>query len=226
VAKGLHNLLVNRIMDRAIERHAARHLRGDLIDIGCGTKPYAPLLAPYVRRHVGLDRQQPFNEAARADLIGTAYDIPTADGSFDSALSTATLEHLAEPGRALRETNRVLKPGGLALYTVPLIWHVHAAPWDYYRFTSFGLKHVFEDAGFEIVELEALSGFWVTVGQLFVYYLLRFRRGPATTRLILAVGLAVQALAYALDRLDKAEDWTWMYLVVARKKELPRAKAA
>lgn len=218
MARGLNNILIHRIMDREIHAHGSRHLRGRMIDIGCGTKPYEPMFRRYVDEHVGVDREDPFNAQARPDLVGTAYDIPAPDGSFDSALSTATLEHLAEPEAALRETNRVLKTGGTALYTVPLIWHVHAAPWDYYRFTEYGLAHLFEKTGFEMVEIKALSGFWVTMGQLFVYYLWRFHKRPLSlTRIIPAVGLLIQALAYRLDRLDRAEDWTWMYLVVARK---------
>jgi len=31
------------------------------------------------------------------------------------------------------------------------------------------------------------------------------------------VGLFVQALAYVLDKIDKTEEWTWMYMVVAKK---------
>lgn len=206
-------------MDKELSRCAKQYLSGRLIDIGCGIKPYAHMLAPYISEHVGLDREQPFNQNAKVDLVGTAYEIPALNNSFNSALSTAALEHLAEPEIALRECHRVLKPGGVAVYTVPFIWHVHAAPWDYVRFTNFGLKHLFEKTGFEIIEIKALSGFWVTFGQLFVYYLFRFHRGPLRyIPVIPLLGLLVQGIAYLLDRLDKAEDWTWMYLVVAKKK--------
>lgn len=206
-------------MDKELSRCGKQYLSGRLIDIGCGIKPYADMLAPYVSEHVGLDREQPFNQNAKVDLVGTAYDIPAVNNSFDSALSTAALEHLAEPEIALRECHRVLKPGGVAVYTVPFIWHIHAAPWDYVRFTNFGLKHLFEKTGFEIIEIKALSGFWVTFGQLFVYYLYRFHRGPLRyIPIIPMLGLLVQGMAYLIDRLDKAEDWTWMYLVVAKKK--------
>jgi len=219
VSKDLRNLLVYHIHDRELFRCARHYLRGRLIDIGCGTKPYKEMLRPYVTDHIGLDRKQPFNQNADIDLVGTAYEIPVEDESFDSALSNAALEHLEEPEVAIRECHRVLKPGGIAIYTVPFIWHIHSAPWDYYRFTSFALEHLFEKAKFEIVELKALSGFWVTFGQLFVYYLYRFHRGPLRyIPLIPIIGLVVQAVAYGLDHFDRAEEWTWMYLVVARKK--------
>lgn len=216
--KDVKNLLIYHIHDRELSRLAAKYFSGRMIDIGCGTKPYEGLLRPHVSEHVGVDREQPFNTKARVDLVGTAYEIPVPDASFDCALSTAALEHLAEPEQALAECKRVLKAGGTAIYSVPFIWHVHMPPWDYYRFTEFGLRHVFEKSGFEVVEIKALSGFWVTFGQLSVYYLFRFNRGPLRyIPVIPLLGLLIQGIAYLLDKLDKAEEWTWMYMIVARK---------
>jgi hypothetical protein len=112
----------------------------------------------------------------------------------------------------------VLKPGGVAIYTAPLIWHVHEEPRDFFRYTRYGLEYLFRKAGFEVLEIKALSGFWVTFGQLFVYNLYRWNRGPLRwTPFIPALGLFIQGAAYLLDRIDRAEAWTWMYLVVARR---------
>jgi SAM-dependent methyltransferase len=154
------------------------------------------------------------------DLLGTAYEIPSPDCSFDCAMCTAVLEHLEEPELAIRECFRLLKRDGIAVYAVPFIWHLHEEPRDFYRFSKYGLKYLFEKVGFEIVELNALSGFWVTFGQLLVYNLYRFNRRPLRWfRIIDGLGLVIQGIAYLLDQIDKTEQWTWMYMVVARKKE-------
>lgn len=219
MAYALKNILVNRIHDRAVMELGARHLTGRLIDVGCGNKPYAVALAPYVSSHVGVDHPDTPHDPARADLSGTAYAIPAEAGAFDSALCTAVLEHLEEPEQAIRECHRVLREGGVAVYSVPFIWHLHEEPRDFFRFSKYGLKYLFEKAGFELLEMRALSGFFVTFGTLLSYYVCRLNRGPLRTlRIIDALCLAIQGTAWALDRVSRDERYTWMYVLAARKK--------
>ena len=219
MAKEIKNILINRIHDRQLKQYASQYLSGRLIDIGCGTKPYKNLLAPYVSEHIGVDHEATLHDKSNIDRFGTAYDIPAEDGEFDCSLCTAVLEHLEEPELALKECYRILKRGGIAIYSVPFIWHLHEEPRDFYRFSKYGLKYLFEKTGFEIIEIKALSGFWVTFGQLFVYNLYRFNRGPLKyIPIIPLIGLLIQGISYLLDRVDKTEQWTWMYMVVARKK--------
>lgn len=197
---------------------ADTHFSGRLVDIGCGVKPYRDLIRPYVSEHIGVDHEGSFHGKDNVDLFGTAYAIPVPDDAFDSALCTAVLEHLEEPELALRECHRVLKPGGIALYSVPFIWHLHEEPRDFYRFSKYGLRYLFEKTGFDIVEIKALSGFWVTFGQLLVYNPYRLNRGPLRwLRIIDCLGLLVQGVFYSLDQVDRTEQWTWMYMVVVRK---------
>ena len=196
---------------------AKRHFSGSLLEIGCGEKAKAALVGDLVAEHIGLDHVDSPHGQARVDLVGDAHDIPAPDNSFDCVLSTAVLEHLEEPQLALKEACRVLRPGGVGLYTAPLFWHIHEAPRDFFRYTEYGLHHLFSRAGFELVEITALSGFWTTVVAQSGYYVQRFRVGP--------VGLLVDGfvaltnlLATFLDRGPlRDERFTWMYLVVARK---------
>lgn len=218
MAKEIKNILINHIHDRQIKQSASKYLFGRLIDIGCGTKPYKDILAPYVTEHIGIDHRGTLHNKSNIDRFGTAYDFPAGNEEFDSAICTAVLEHLEEPELAIKECHRVLKRGGVAIYSVPFIWHLHEEPRDFYRFSKYGLKYLFEKAGFEIIEIKALSGFWVTFGQLMVYNLYRFNRGHLKyIPIIPAIGLVIQGVSYLLDRIDKTEQWTWMYMIVARK---------
>ncbi|MES1188648.1 MAG: class I SAM-dependent methyltransferase [Myxococcales bacterium] len=213
------NWLVEHILEQELRTVAERYARGRMLDIGCGTKPYQALFAPFVAAHVGLDHAPSRHGTERVDLVGTAYDIPVADQEFDTAICTAVLEHLEEPERALAECHRVLKPGGTAIYAVPFIWHVHEEPRDFFRFSRYGMQHLFEKTGFEVLEIKALSGFWVTFGQLLSYNLYRLDRGLLRRAKVVApLAWGLQRLALGLDKLDRTEQWTWMYLAVARRR--------
>lgn len=173
----MKNWLVYKIADTSLVDAIQKYARGKLVDIGCGDKPYTDMIKPYVTKHIGVDHQNTLHNKFDIDRFGTAYNIPAEDGEFDSAICTVVLEHLEEPDKAIKETNRVLKRGGYAIYTAPLFWHLHEEPRDFYRYTKYGLRYLFEKNGFEVIELKPLSGFWVTFGQELVYYLWRFRKG-------------------------------------------------
>ena len=55
---------------------------------------------------------------------------------------TQVLEHVPDPGAALSEFLRVLRPGGRVAISTPLTWFLHETPHDYYRYTSYGLTHL------------------------------------------------------------------------------------
>ena len=149
----------------------AAHLRGRVLDIGCGRKAKRHLIGKEITEYVGLDHAGSPHDLSQADLIGTAYRIPQPDASFHGVLCTAVLEHLEEPRAALQEAFRILRPGGRAVYTVPLYWHLHEEPRDFYRYTKHGLRYLFEAAGFELIEIAPASGFWITFGTGCSYYL-------------------------------------------------------
>jgi len=175
----------------------------------------------HVTEYVGLDHEDTLHDRSQADLIGTAYRIPEPDESFDGIVCTAVLEHLEEPKAALVESLRVLKRGGLAIYTVPLYWHLHEEPRDFYRYTKHGLRYLFESAGYEVVEMKPASGFWITFGSEWSYYLRTLARFPL--RRVVQLLIAVNNIVFPwLDGLDRrfnpaAEKFTWMYLVVSRR---------
>jgi ArsR family transcriptional regulator len=93
-------------------------------DLGCGTGQVASALAPFVSRVIAVDRSGEMLQAARRRLRevrsvevkrGSLEALPIADDELDAATLLLVLHHLPDPGAALAEAARVLKPGGRLL---------------------------------------------------------------------------------------------------------------
>ncbi len=127
------------------------NLYGKLLDVGCGTKPYENICN--VKEYIGLEIDDEGNRQHKfADAFYDGNTIPFDNKTFDSVISNQVFEHVFNPNEFLKEINRVIKKDGILLLTVPFVWDEHEQPYDYARYTSFGLKHILEKNGFKILE--------------------------------------------------------------------------
>ncbi len=92
------------------------------------------------------------------DAFARMDALPVRDASVDAILCTQVLEHLERPWQALPEMHRVLKPGGVLYLTAPMAHPEHQAPYDFFRYTSHGLRSLCQDAGFRDLEIQAFGG--------------------------------------------------------------------
>lgn len=138
--------LARRALWREIST-AAPALKGRLLDVGCGRKPYRTLFD--VDEYIGLEIESAETRARGvADVFYGGSEFPFPSESFDVVLCNQVLEHVFTPFEFLSEINRVLRPGGTLLLTVPFVWDEHEQPNDFARYTSFGLGHLLENTGF------------------------------------------------------------------------------
>ncbi len=140
-----------KISRQKLDKKVAPH-KSDLrtLELGAfGSASYSR----YFTNKIGLD----IRPGPGVDIVGSVYELPFKDNEFDIALCMVILEHLEEPKRAIAEINRVLKPGGKILVSVPFMFPMHATPGDYWRFTKYGLKLMFKD--WDIVELCSETNF-------------------------------------------------------------------
>ncbi len=209
------NWAVNRLMWRTMARCGAL-ARGRLLDLGCGDQPYRDLFAGRVTRYVGMERGRGRYLGSGVAVWGDALHLPFPDGSFDTVLSNQLLEHVREPARLLQEIGRILTPEGHLILTAPHIWGLHEQPDDYFRFTPYGLQHLAEEAGLEVLEVKALAGFWFTAGVRFCHYLARWERGVLRWPVRIPIAF-IQLAALAMDRIHRVETDAWNHLLTARK---------
>lgn len=144
-------------------------MNGKTIDIGCGTNQ---LIRKY-KNGIGVDVYQ----WGDVDLIVEDSSIlPFDDGSFDTVTIIASLNHIPNREKVLKEAHRILKSEGRVIITTlpPLIskiWHKIRNPWDadqrerkmkkdeVFGFTKSEFGKMFREANFKIIKTKKMMFF-------------------------------------------------------------------
>tara|TARA_B100000809_G_scaffold266448_1_gene329209 strand:- start:298 stop:987 length:690 start_codon:yes stop_codon:yes gene_type:complete len=216
---------VNWLVTLLHVRHVTRAVRaaagGRLLDVGCGSRPFAELLESHCERSLAIEVDRRRYERSRLlpDAWASGLQLPFLDATFDTAVSFQVLEHVPQPECMLAEIQRVLKPGGVLVLTAPHIWGIHEEPEDYYRYTPYGLRYLAETAGLKVHSVTPLAGFWVTMGARFTQYFTQFEKFHLhpVTRPLMAI---VQITSLILDSLHRVDSDAWNHLLVAHKPTL------
>lgn len=144
-----------------------KYSKGKVLDVGCGNKPYQSLFDNKCTEYKGCDIVQSSEDCV--DIICPATSIPIEDNSFDTIFCTQVIEHVEDHNKLLSEVYRLLKPNGHIILSGPMYWHLHEEPHDFFRFTKYGFKFIFEKQGFQIKETLANGGKWATFGQMVIH---------------------------------------------------------
>lgn len=139
-----------------------KYVNGKHIDIGCGDMPFKMLIEKQVTQYDTLDTEK------RAENVTYIADVCNMDmikdATYDSAICLQVLEHVADPFKAMREVNRILKKGSVLVCSVPHLSRLHEEPHDYYRYTKYGLEHLFKSSGFRVVSITPTGGLFCFLG--------------------------------------------------------------
>lgn len=227
-------------------REVAPQASGRLLDVGCGNKPFESFFRPYVTEYLGIEHEATFNATAaggqgtRPDLTYDGQRLPFPDATFDTVLNIQVLEHTPRPRALLAEMARVLKPGGLLILLAPFQFRLHEQPHDYFRYSSYGLRHLCEDAGLTVSEIRPQGSLWSVIGHKLNSYL-AFRVGRIgglaqalgklgheaaeaprprlwTLPFVGASMVAIATMARLLDPVLPEPDETLNFIVLARRR--------
>jgi SAM-dependent methyltransferase len=207
-------------------RRAAADTKTDesIIDIGAGELKYKPYFSHcrYFSNDLCIGDSD-WNYSG-IDIVSSAYDIPVESATFDRALCIQVLEHLDEPDRAFSEFQRLLKTGGRLYLSAPLIAGEHQQPYDFYRYTRFGLAALGSKHGFRLVEIEPHGGAPIAIETLAwatFWEILPIRRQSTLRYLAYAIVYPIKfvtgLLALLLDTGDRKKSFTINYDAVFEK---------
>ncbi len=215
-----YNWLVHQSLIRALEKARVR-ATGVLLDVGCGSKPFAGHFRDRVTRYLGTDLASSRHLGEdRPDVFARAEALPTRDGSIDTMLSLSMLTYLPEPQRFVNEAFRSLRPGGVLILEFTQMAPVYDAPHDYFRFTRYGAEHLLKAAGFEPLDYIPIGGLMSRVGLTAIHGLNRINRGSTRVLTEIPVRLlyvVIQVGFAILDRLFFDPREVLAHIVVARR---------
>jgi SAM-dependent methyltransferase len=156
------NSSIIRLWDLNAKFACSVHAGARVLDAGAGEAPYRSLFAHTIYETADFEKvDKKYSEQTyTCDLA----NVPVPSEYFDAIICNQVLEHLPNPSEVLKEFNRILKVGGKILCSCPFYFEEHEQPYDFYRYTQFGLQHLFTEAGFEVTSLEWLEGYLGTVG--------------------------------------------------------------
>jgi SAM-dependent methyltransferase len=182
-----------------------------VLDAGAGECRFKPLFRN--AEYVGIDFAQgdPSWDYSKVDVIGRLEQMPFSDQTFERVLSIVVLEHTPEPAIAIGEFNRVLKHGGSVHIIVPHMWEEHQKPFDFFRFTSGGIRYLLESAGFRVKRIDAVGGFFWQLSRRLMGVLSFTQQG---WRWILfpvlapVFGFILPVCCYYLDSIDREKAYT------------------
>ena len=189
-------------------RRELRTVRGTVLDLGAGLRPFAELLPG---KTLALD----YRPRPDVDLLGDAHHLPFGDATVDAIVCTEVFEHLLDPPAAAREMIRVLKPGGKLVLTTRFCFPLHDRPADFWRFTPYTLARLF--APLEPTVVPQHSAY-----RTLLVLLVRLVMEPTRlNRFVSPPVLALCALLWGLDplarRLLPSDALSSGYLVAGRK---------
>lgn len=136
-----------------------------VLDFGCGCKPYRNLFD--AQKYIGIDVEVPENSSGEVepDILYDGKILPFEAETFDTVLSSQVFEHIYDISMSINEIYRVTKKGGVLCATVPFVAAEHSKPYDFFRYTEFGIRQMLEEAGWEIISLEKATSDGDTIRQ-------------------------------------------------------------
>ena len=212
---------VQRLIETEVRAAAAMARDGEVIlDAGAGESRHRNCFDR--GRYVAIDTGSGDAnwDYSKLDVIGDLEHLPLRSASTDLVLCMVVLEHTRNPRRVLEEFARVMKPRSRLVAIVPFLWEEHQAPHDYFRFTRYGVRQLFESLPLRLDILEPIGGFfWLSARRC--VNLLSFFQGGWRWILFCVLapffGFLLPVLLYFLDGLDSDKAYSLGFRVRATR---------
>ena len=146
------NLARDNMFQRLSKNLGSGHT--SVLVVGCGNQ------TKQLERHFPQDNVLfvfcDIDKQADADVFCDSHALPFKSEVFDGVVSTAVMEHVLYPEKAIAEIHRVMNKDGLIYSEIPFLQSVHEGAYDFTRFTMSGHRRLLE--GFEEIDSGMVAG--------------------------------------------------------------------
>jgi len=206
------NLLLFKHSKESIKKYAKGK---SVLDAGAGRLAYRDLIKTYAKSYTSSDFKRTHPEL---DVVCDLERLDFRSSSFDIIFCSQVLEHVPHPWIAMSEIYRVLKNYGVGIITVPMLGYIHNAPFDYFRYTEYGLKSLAQDSGFKVLKIMPIGGLFCFVGYVLSTIFMPVFRIPIFGILLLYIIQPLHMILISLDKLIANEKvFPLNYLMIIKK---------
>lgn len=197
---------------REVIKYSLKYVSGRTLDLGAGSVKYKNIIEKKTSEYITFDMVK----KEGIDLVGDILDLSFEDESFDTVISTQVLEHVEKPWIMIKEIGRVLKKNGICILTAPFLVPYHADPNDYFRYTIKGMKSLFENENFEIIESDSYGKIFSVLSEFFHFSFFNpYKKSKIGSYKIIRL---VEKMAKFLDKFSRNKIIYTNVYIIARKK--------
>lgn len=186
-----------------------------VLTIGAGGK-INRLLDKYAEKNGFEILSIDIDEKKRPDIVADLCTHDFGELKFDVVVMGEVLEHLHSPHLALQRIHKALRPNGKLIITAPFIFPIHDRPYDYYRYTRYGLEFLLRE--FNDVSITERNNWAEAINVLFVRHI---KEKNICSHLVAPIFVVIAfislPLSWLLGYLIKTNFITSGYIVTANK---------
>ena len=183
-----------------------------VLDLGCGTKPFACLPFFNGSIYIGIDHSTNSCADYHVNLCADKGQLPSFENKFDLCIISEFLEHSSDPFNILDYAVANLVDHGHIFISSPFLFQEHGKPYDYFRFTKYFYHYVAEKYSLDLVELVPSNSILSTIPLLILQLLQTFCPLFLLQILSLFINLPIYLVEKLLLFFDSPKRFPFLYI--------------
>jgi len=174
------------------------------------------ILDNYANKNLFFTQSFDISDKRNPDILGDICKYNFKNNKYDYVVISEVLEHTHSPHLAIKNINNILNTNGKIILTVPFIFPIHDLPYDYYRFTKYGLEFLFKE--FDDVVITERNTWIEAINVLFIRLIMEKNYISKIFGILFTIIFTlIFPITFLVSRILKTSYITTGYLLTAKK---------